>query len=88
MKTLLHEKLFALAVAGAIVFTVFSKITTPLAGALHSTQVAALEAASVQAETIARVFVTGKRMSSQEKVEYDNGIVARAVANVRATAAR
>lgn len=88
MKTLLHEKLFALAVAGVIVFTVFSNITAPLAGALQSTQAAAVQAASDQVETMARVFVTGKRMSKVEKVEYDTRMLVNASSALQKTAAR
>lgn len=88
MKTLLHEKLFALAVAGVIVFTVFSNITEPLAGALQSTQAAAVHAAGAQVETMARVFVTGKRMSSVEKAEYDTSVLVKAASSLQKTAAR
>lgn len=88
MKTLLHEKLFALAVAGVVVFTVFSSITAPLAGALQSTQAAAVQATSDQAEDMARVFVTGKRMSNVEKVEYDTNMLANAASGLQKTAAR
>lgn len=75
MKTLMHEKLFAAAVAGLIVFTVFSKITAPLAGALYATRTAAVSAVSTQAETVARVFVTGKRMTAREKAEFDTRLL-------------
>jgi hypothetical protein len=80
MKTLLHVKLFALAVAGLIVFATLSKLTAPLA---HATQVA-----SAHAETIARVVVTGKRMSAREKVEYDTKFLAQAASGMPNTASR
>lgn len=83
MKTLLLEKLFALAVAGVIVFSVFSHITAPLASALYTTQ-----AATAEVESMARVFVTGKRMTANEKVAYDASTLANVSVGLHKTAAR
>jgi hypothetical protein len=83
MKTLLLEKLFALAVAGVIVSTVFLNIAAPLTAAMHTTQ-----AVGAEVQSVARVFVTGKRMTMREKVEYDTRVVVKASAGMETTAAR